>query len=230
MNIKAKITLIIVLTLIIGVALGALLNRALLQRRIGRTIAWGHPAALVISMEQMLDPTDEQYKEIRRILDEHGTALLNIREELMQRTLEVMKALEAALDPLLTPEQKRILSRRQLGPRAFGKPGQSRRPGIQPGKRTMRPGSEELEQLAERLDLTPDQRAQVGSLFQQKNIALPFTFGQDSQEIEVMLGRWINRQEQQDKAIAEILTEEQKRKYDQIKEEHRQRLLDLLNR
>ncbi len=224
MSVKAKITIIIVLTLIIGAATGAMLNRALLQRRIGRTIAWGNPAAMTANLERLLSPTDEQSKEIRRILEEHGAVLLKIRKDSMQETMVVMQSLEAALDPILTPEQKRSLSRRDFGPRAFGKPGQ----GLPPGRRPERRGSEELERLAERLSLSPDQTSQIGSILQQPLMASPFGWG--SRDIEGMLLRWANRQEQLDRAIADILTEEQKQEYERIKQERRQKILDLLER
>jgi Spy/CpxP family protein refolding chaperone len=224
MSVKAKTTIIIVLTLFIGVAIGAMLNRALLHRRIARTIAWGNPAAMTANLERLLSPTDEQSKEIRRILEEHGAVLLKIRKDSMQETMVVMQSLEAALDPILTPEQKRSLSRRDFGPRAFGKPGQ----GLPPGRRPERRGSEELERLAERLGLTPDQKNQIGSLLQQPVMASPFGWG--SRDIEGMLLRWANRQEQLDRAISGILTEEQKQEYARIKQERRQKILDLLER
>ncbi len=224
MSVKAKITIIIVLTLSIGVAIGAMLNRALLHRRIARTLAWGNPAAMTANLERLLSPTDEPSREIRRILEEHGAVLLKIRKDSMQETMVVMQSLEAALDPILTPEQKRSLSRRDFGPRAFGKPGQ----GLPPGRRPERRGSEELERLAERLGLTPDQKNQIGSLLQQPVMASPFGWG--SRDIEGMLLRWANRQEQLDRAISGILTEEQKQEYARIKQERRQKILDLLER
>jgi len=226
MNIKSKITIIIVITLFIGVAIGALLNRALLHRRIGRTLAWGNPASMTANLDRMLSPTDEQSTEIRRILDEHGAALLQIREESMQETLEVMKSLETALDPILTSEQRRRLSRRRFGPRAFGKPGTGRPPGGRPERRS----STGTERLAERLDLTPDQKSQLGAITRQQSRPTSFDVGRDSWDIEGILGRWINRQKQQDKAIADILTEDQKQEYERIKQERRQKILDLLER
>ena len=224
MSVKAKITTIIVLTLFIGVAMGAMLNRALLHRRIARTLAWGNPAAMTANLERLLSPTDEQSKEIRRILDEHGDVLLKIRKDSMQETMVVMQSLEAALDPILTPEQKRSLSRRDFGPRAFGKPGQ----GLPPGRRPERRGSEELERLAERLGLSPDQTSQIRSILQQQGMASPLGWG--PRDIEGMLLRWANRQEQLDLAIADILTEEQKLEYTRIKQERRKKILDLLER
>jgi len=174
----------------------------------------------------MLSPTDEQSTEIRRIMDEHGAALLKIREESMQETLEVMKSLETALDPILTPEQRRRLSRRRFGPRAFGKPGTGRPPGGRPERR----GSEGLERLAERLDLTPDQKSQLGVIARQQSRPTSFDVGRDFWDIESILGRWINRQKQQDRAIADILTEDQKQEYERIKQERRQKILELLER
>ncbi|MGB2908608.1 MAG: hypothetical protein WBB73_16020 [Candidatus Aminicenantaceae bacterium] len=224
MSVKTKITTIIVITLFIGVAIGAMLNRALLHRRISRTLAWGNPAAMTVNLERMLSPTDEQSKQIRKILDEYGAVLLKIREESMRETMETMQALEAALAPILTPAQTRYLSRRNFGPRAFGKPGQ----GMQPGRRPERRSSEELEGLAVRLTLSPDQISQIRRIFQQRGIASPL--GGGSRDIEGTLLRWANRQKQLDQAIAGILTEEQKQEYARIKQERRQQILDLLDR
>lgn len=224
MSVKAKITIIIVLTLSIGVAIGAMLNRALLHRRIARALAWGNPAAMTVNLERMLSPTDEQSREIRKILDEYGAVLLKIRKDSMQEAMETMQALEAALEPILTPSQRRYLSRRNFGPRAFGKPNQGMRPGRRPEHRS----PAELERLAEQLGLSPDQTSQIESILQQQGNASPFGWG--SRDMEVMLLRWANRQKQLDLAIAGILTEEQKQEYARIKQERRQKILDLLER
>jgi hypothetical protein len=228
MNVKTKTTIIIVFTLLVGVAIGALLNRALLHRRIGRTLAWGNPAAMTANLERMVSPTDEQSQQIRRILEEHGAVLRKIREDSMQETIEVMKALEADLDPILTPEQKQRLSRQRFGPRAFGKPGPGRRPGRGSSTRPDFGGSEDLERLSEQLALSAEQRTQIESLLPQQGTATRFGLG--TRDIEVLLLRWANRQKQLDQAISGILTEEQKREYTRIKQERWQRFLDLLER
>jgi len=77
MNIKTKTYFIIIVTLIIGIAIGAMLNRALLQHHIKKTFSSRNPDRLPVFYERILDPNVEQTQKIRSILKKHALILQN---------------------------------------------------------------------------------------------------------------------------------------------------------
>ena len=69
MNIKVKTALILLLTFTIGIIIGALLNRALLENRIRRTITWRNPGGMINRYRRVIQPGSDQSKLIKNILD-----------------------------------------------------------------------------------------------------------------------------------------------------------------
>jgi hypothetical protein len=116
MNIKMKIALIILVTLVIGIVLGALLNRAFLRYRIQRAFHDRNPVGMVSFMEEVIQPTPEQRVLIREILENHRKKTEEIRDEFMLEMREAFESLEAELDPILTPEQKKRLKDHSFRP------------------------------------------------------------------------------------------------------------------
>ena len=133
MNTKVKIALIIIVTLVIGIVLGAMLNRAFLRHRIHRAFADRNPMGMVSFMEENIRPTPDQREQIREILEKHRKKSSDLREKFMMEMQAEFESLEAELDPILTPEQQRRLKRRSFGawrnPRGFpDRPGPRRKP------------------------------------------------------------------------------------------------------
>ncbi len=116
MNTKVKIALIIIVTLVIGIVLGALLNRAFLRYRIQKAFFNRKPVGMVSFLEEVIQPTPEQRMLIRDILEEHRKKAEELREKFMMEMKAEFESLDAELDPILTPEQKRRLKRRSLRP------------------------------------------------------------------------------------------------------------------
>jgi Spy/CpxP family protein refolding chaperone len=116
MNTKMKIALIIIVTLVIGVVLGAMLNRAFLRHRIQRAFANRNPVGMVSIMERSIRPTPNQREQIRGILEKHRIKAQEIREKFIEEMQLEFESLEAELDPILTPEQKKRLKDRSAGP------------------------------------------------------------------------------------------------------------------
>ena len=247
MNVKTKTMLVIFFTLLIGVALGALLNRALLHRRIGRALSWRNPAALASNLEDLLSPQGENEEEIRKILEDHTEALMKLRESGRQELEELMQYLESALDPYLTPEQKQYLREKPFGPMGRDK----RQQGFPPGMKPQRRGTGELDMLTQRLDLTPEQASKVEELLQPARSFAPIGANDANQntdrsrnpfsnqipnpvgqrgmrDIEDMLVRWLEHQKEFDQAISAILSESQKQEYAKVIQERQQRLHSLL--
>jgi hypothetical protein len=125
MNTKVKITFIIIVTLVIGIVLGALINRALLRQRIQKAFLHRNPVGMVSFLEEVIEPTPEQRILIREILEKHRKKSEQLREKFMMDMKAEFESLEAELDPILTPEQKKRLKRRSFRPWR----GPRRRPG-----------------------------------------------------------------------------------------------------
>lgn len=116
MNIKVKTALIIIITLVMGIIIGAMLNRALLQRRINRAFSWRLPDFMIASIERIVEPDQEQRKRLREVLKKHAERMREIRETSRKDMQEAYESLRKDIEPILTPEQKRRLQRRLPGP------------------------------------------------------------------------------------------------------------------
>ncbi len=116
MNTRVKIALIIIVTLALGIVLGAMINRAFMRHRIQRAFADRNPLGMVSFIERNIRPTPDQREQIREILEKHRKKSAEIREKFMIDMRAEFESLEAELDPILTPEQKDRLKRRLRGP------------------------------------------------------------------------------------------------------------------
>lgn len=124
MSVKVKTALIIVITLIIGIALGAMLNRALLRHKIHRAFAMHKPDRLVYFMEEMIQPKPDQKKQLRAILDKHSDHMEEMRTKFFSEMQVERESFLKELETVLTPEQ---MERLKKGP-----------PGFFPGRRPFR--------------------------------------------------------------------------------------------
>jgi hypothetical protein len=130
MNTKVKIALIIIVTLAIGIVLGAMVNRALLRHRIQRAFNERNPRGMISFIERHIQPTPDQRKQIREILEKHRIKSQEIREKFMEDMQLEFESLEKDLEPILTLEQKNRLKRRFRGPwRDPRRPQDRRGPG-----------------------------------------------------------------------------------------------------
>ena len=111
MNMKAKTTLIIISTLIIGIIIGALLSRAYLHHRIRRAFTMVNPNRFMIFFEQTISPTPEQREQIRKIIQNHTKNLSELQKNLREGMELSFESLRKELDSVLTPEQKERLEK-----------------------------------------------------------------------------------------------------------------------
>ncbi|MFQ6038445.1 MAG: hypothetical protein ACE5LV_07495 [Candidatus Aminicenantales bacterium] len=135
MNIKIKTALIILVTLIIGIVIGAMLHRALLHRRINRAFVILNPNRFLIASERVIQPNPAQKKRIQEILEDHAERVEKIRRAFLKDMQASFEAMRQELDQELTPEQKRRLERMLLRPRWIPwrrGPGRKARRGISP--------------------------------------------------------------------------------------------------
>jgi len=145
MSIKVKTTLIIVVTLIIGIVLGAMLNRALLHNRLRRTFSLINPAGFPAAFERIVRPDRDQRKKVREILQKHSARVREIRGEFRDHMIEANETLNKELDAVLSPEQKKRLEKIMSRPWGFRR---DRRPR---GMRRDRPPEEVRRPLPQEL-------------------------------------------------------------------------------
>ena len=148
MSVKWKIVLHVVVVLIIGIVIGALLNRALVQKRIKDMLTMRGAGLRVPRPERILKPLDaEQETKIQAVLDKHAQRLSEIHQRFNSEINAAFKSLKDEIDPILTPEQKKVFEKMIPGPPpAFGRPPRARgwpprSPGGQPGFPGQAPGA-----------------------------------------------------------------------------------------
>jgi len=211
MNVKTKTAFIIITTLIIGIAIGAMLNRALLQHHIKKTFSSRNPERLPAFYERILDPNVEQTQKIRSILKKHALTVSKIRDNYQEEMLAANESFKTKLDPLLTPAQKSRLNRGPFSRWQF----------LRRGRRLMNLPQKDnfiqsrLSFLKKELSLTEVQVEQV------KQILGKHSPDQNPKRGENRLrdqrpGTFI---EEIDLAIQKILTEKQKIKYMRLQKE-----------
>jgi uncharacterized membrane-anchored protein YhcB (DUF1043 family) len=157
MKLKAGIALIVVITLIIGIVIGALANRAIVRHRLNQTFRRVNPGYLSGFIQEVVDPDSEQARKIQSVLNEHTRQMQNLRSEYQNEMREHFQSLWNDLEPLLTPVQKRRLRRRPFGPREFF---QDLRPPVPPAAHE-RILQEEINWLKQRLSLSPVQARRI---------------------------------------------------------------------
>ena len=211
MNLKVKITFLIIITLIIGIVIGAMINRAVSQNRIKRILERRNPPIFISFYERIIGPEAEQRESVREILDKYAQRFSEIRIDFQEELESSFESMRAELDPLLTPEQKERLER-----------GFPRPPRFFPQPLRIRDANQELAMLKERLGLSEDQASQIKIIledFREQAIKMREERGRPLGRFEIMK----ELEEKKDQLIEKILTDDQKKKYDEIKKERQKR-------
>lgn len=198
MNVKLKTSLIITVTLIAGIVIGAMLNRAYLHTRVQRVFQKRVPNVFVQSYLETIKPDAEQQKLIKDILERNAQRLSEIRAKNREDLAASMESMIAELETVLTPEQmKRLEEVTPVGRPSFG----------------WRFGEGELAYLTKELELTEDQAAQIQEILEK------FRMRPDMKRMgtqEDMASNFRKFREERDQEIKKVLTEEQKMKYEDL--------------
>lgn len=223
MNMKLKVTFIIIITLVLGIVVGALANRTFSQRRIRSILSSRSPEFFVAFYERILEPDTEQSKMIREILDKYAKSISESRENFTSEMQSTFESMKAEIDPILTPEQKERLKER------FPRPSRFR-------ERPMKKGGldKEVSMLKERLHLSEDQTSQIKQIFEESGLRPGRMWGEmrfygdwriwGEARFPGGMTRMIKMQKKVEKAIQEILTEEQKELFKRIKKERLEKM------
>jgi hypothetical protein len=135
MKIGTKTILFILITLIIGMIMGALITGAFARHRVGRFMSMREPGRMVAHLERMIGPDESQREAVQEVLRKHSDRFLEIHAQFEGEMLALRDSLRKDLDPFLTDEQKARLER---GPRP-PKPLMGRRPGSPPFRKGEHP-------------------------------------------------------------------------------------------
>jgi hypothetical protein len=204
MNMKLKITFILIGTLIVGMVIGAMANRAFLHNRVQRVFQKRTPNVFVQSYMDTIKPSEEQQRLIQEILERNARIMSDIRQKNRQDLEAVMESMTAELETVLTPEQMERLEQSTFGGRpSFGR----------------RSVEDELAFLTGELGLTEDQSARIKKILEQFRRRPEMKKMGSPQE---MATGFRKQREEREKEIKKILTEEQIKKYEEI-QQNRQR-------
>lgn len=172
MNVRMKFAVYLVFTLLFGIAIGILLNRALLQKKIKDMLMMRASGRIVPQLEEIVRSAGpEQRESIREIFDKYETKMADIHLRFREEIEAAFKSLKADVDPLLTPEQKIRLDEMLPKPPPFLKrepggfpPPPPGGPGPSPGWPPGLPLEEELSFLSEKLGLSAEQTDRIRTI------------------------------------------------------------------
>ena len=139
MNVKFKMSLIIIGTLLVGIVLGALLQGAIYRQKFeNRLVRMRTPEGFVNRFYRILEPTPEQKPKVDRILRESFEQLEKQVRPPVTGVREILDSLKTQLAPILTPQQNERLKHHLDRMSRFSK----HPPGERRGRRGGRPDRE----------------------------------------------------------------------------------------
>jgi len=210
MNIKVKITFIIIITLAIGIVIGALLNRTLSQNRIKRILERRNPPIFISFYERIIEPNADQRDSVRKILDKYAQRFLEIRANSQEELQSSFESMTAELEPLLTPEQKERLEE-----------GFPRPPRFFPRALMIRGVNQELSILKERLGLSEDQASKIKLILEELRDQAEKIREERERPGKFQIMREL--EEKKDQSIEKMLTNDQKKIYEEMKKERKRK-------
>jgi len=219
MNIKLKIIFVIVITLALGIVMGAMLNRALTQNRIRSILSRRNPVRFVASFEKFIEPSADQRKLVRDILNKHAKRISEIRAKSREELQSSLESMMAELDPILAPEQKKRLEKRRLPGRFLFR---NRRLEIIDV-------DEEIFVLKERLSLSENQASQIKHILEDSRNQVKM-IREKRVNFRKRLQIMKEMEEKKEKAIEKILTKDQKKLYEQIKKRRHKKIEEMRKR
>jgi hypothetical protein len=225
MNVRAKISFIVIITLIIGIVIGGLAYRILVQKRIEKVFLIRHPDYIAAFYERALELGPEQSSRVREILNQNAQTVAKIRTNFQEEVQSAHEALREELDPLLTPEQKQRLERGPLDRRMFRKPDRKSPPPSRMGRNKLI--REELQGLKERLSLSKEQMTEVEKILAKSKPPMRKLRGGSPSLIKISQ-LWKEMEKVKDTAIEKVLNDDQKKIYTQIKQERRERIKKMI--
>jgi predicted PurR-regulated permease PerM len=132
MSPRSRAVVIIICTLLIGLAIGTLIVAPMLARHHFRRVARLRTTdGFVSRLEEKIEPSPGQAEAVKGILTRYGEELNRISSEHHTELSTMLDSMKAELDPILTEEQKERLARRERHRRPFDheeRPEKGKRP------------------------------------------------------------------------------------------------------
>lgn len=111
MNTRIKTSLIIAVTLLVGMVLGALISGIVGKYYFRKTaFRMRTPEGFITRFERIIQPNDDQRDAIRKVLEKHHQKIMRFRRKVPDH----MDSLWKELEPILTKEQKTRLEERSF--------------------------------------------------------------------------------------------------------------------
>ncbi|MCK4762226.1 MAG: hypothetical protein KAW12_08515 [Candidatus Aminicenantes bacterium] len=140
LNIKVKTALILIVTLLMGIIIGAMLYRAISQHKIKELLDMKTREGFARNLERAIQPTAGQQEGVKIILDKYAPQFADINRQHMEKTRELVQSMRDELVEILTPGQMRNMRRGFLRQRRFPRgPGFDDRFRQSPGPQDPRP-------------------------------------------------------------------------------------------
>jgi uncharacterized protein YneF (UPF0154 family) len=213
MNIKTKVTLLILIVLIIGVFIGVALNRIILQHRIKEAFSRINPSRIPTFYERILAPDKDHSEQISTILSKHAKRIRNIREDYIEQMKRANHSLYNELAPYLTPVQRKRFNQELFRPR---------RPFQRPHRfgddfPLMKALEKDGEFLKKELSLTEEQTVKVQKILREFKVPLWIPRIRKVNAKDKIYLNVLQRAKDRDKAVKKVLNQKQKKLYDKLR-------------
>jgi hypothetical protein len=107
MNTRTKSVVVIISTLVIGIAIGALGAAAIINSRLEQFRALRMRGGMMGMVEQVIEPHDDaQRARVRGILERYNGMLESLRQGTMERHERLLDSMRLELNDILTPDQR----------------------------------------------------------------------------------------------------------------------------
>lgn len=122
MNTKSKSAALLIVTLLLGILLGAIGSSTLHNQRLEELRSLRSKGGFMSSVEEVIAPKDEnQRAQIRAVLERSQASLEQVSQDCRHRFKERADSMHAALAPLLSEQQVQRLEEWMSRDRGFGR-------------------------------------------------------------------------------------------------------------
>ncbi|MCK5075940.1 MAG: hypothetical protein KAR38_06165 [Calditrichia bacterium] len=125
MKMQVKSSIIIIMTLLIGIVFGIVISGSIIHRFFDIRPSFRDPELFMNRFEDLIDIEESQKEEVRSKLKNHFTIIMELNHQHRMQTELLIDSLQNDLNKVLTPEQQERLTERLESfkkMRGFGKP------------------------------------------------------------------------------------------------------------
>ena len=112
MNFQVKSTVIIIVTLLIGIITGIIISGTLIHRFPGHKPKFDDPEFFIKKFEEMADIQDSQREIVREKMMNHHKMIMDLNMQHISRIRVLLDSIRTDMNTILTPEQQKKLENR----------------------------------------------------------------------------------------------------------------------